>query len=121
VVADRLVLLGDAAGYLDAITGEGLSLAFDCALRLAALLPDAIARGARAAHLLPYARAFRRRYRHYAWLTRALLAIARRPLLRRRVIALLGAHPSLFDAIVAWALPSPASTMRLQPCGDPAL
>src|SRR5439155_23748435 len=29
--ADRFVLLGDAGGYVDAITGQGLSLAFHCA------------------------------------------------------------------------------------------
>lgn len=34
VVADGILLLGDAAGYLDAITGEGLSLAFAQALAL---------------------------------------------------------------------------------------
>ncbi|MDT8304367.1 MAG: NAD(P)/FAD-dependent oxidoreductase [Anaerolineae bacterium] len=34
VVAEGILLLGDAAGYLDAITGEGLSLAFAQALAL---------------------------------------------------------------------------------------
>ncbi|HUL60001.1 MAG TPA: FAD-dependent oxidoreductase, partial [Anaeromyxobacteraceae bacterium] len=44
--ADRLVLLGDAAGYVDALTGEGLSIAFGCAMDLAAILPGAFAAGA---------------------------------------------------------------------------
>ncbi|HEX9049411.1 MAG TPA: NAD(P)/FAD-dependent oxidoreductase, partial [Anaeromyxobacter sp.] len=44
-VADRLVLLGDAAGYVDAVTGDGLALALCCAEDLAALLPGALARG----------------------------------------------------------------------------
>ena len=47
-VADRLVLLGDAAGYLDAITGEGLSLAFAGARSLGEIVPEALLRGASA-------------------------------------------------------------------------
>src|SRR5205823_1754283 len=51
---DRLVLLGDAGGYVDAITGEGLSLAFASALELAHLLPSAIAAGAGAETFAPW-------------------------------------------------------------------
>ena len=36
---DRVALVGDAAGYVDAITGEGLSLALPCAMSLASVLP----------------------------------------------------------------------------------
>ncbi|MFL5301988.1 MAG: NAD(P)/FAD-dependent oxidoreductase, partial [Anaeromyxobacteraceae bacterium] len=82
-VADRLVLLGDAAGYLDAVTGEGLSLAFGCALELADLLPGALARDASAAALAPYEAAWRRRYRPYVAWTRLVLALARHPAVRR--------------------------------------
>ena len=34
-MTDRLVLLGDAAGYIDALTGEGVSLALHSAQALA--------------------------------------------------------------------------------------
>lgn len=103
-VADRLVLLGDAAGYLDAVTGEGLSLAFACALGLAELLPDALARGATAAALRPYERLWASHYRPYAAWTRLVLALARRPALRRRVLSLAGRRPGPFEALVARAV-----------------
>jgi 2-polyprenyl-6-methoxyphenol hydroxylase-like FAD-dependent oxidoreductase len=103
-VADRLVLLGDAAGYLDAVTGEGLSLALVCAEALAAALPGALARGAGARSLAPYARRYRREYLKYAALTRPVLALARRPRLRRPLVRLLGRAPWLFDAVLHAAL-----------------
>ncbi|HEX9402191.1 MAG TPA: FAD-dependent oxidoreductase [Anaeromyxobacter sp.] len=103
-VADRLVLLGDAAGYVDALTGEGLSLAFGCAADLAALLPAALARGATAEALRPYEADWRRRFLPYAAWTRLLLALSRRPALRRRVLALAAARPWPFEKLVAAAV-----------------
>ena len=100
-VADRLVLLGDASGYLDAVSGEGLSLAFGCAADLAALLPDALARGAGAAALAPYEAAWRRRWRPYAASTRLLLALSRRPALRRAALARIAAWPGPFERLLA--------------------
>jgi 2-polyprenyl-6-methoxyphenol hydroxylase-like FAD-dependent oxidoreductase len=104
VVAERLVLIGDAAGYRDAITGEGLSLAFASAAALAAVVPEALARGATASALEPYARAHARLFRHYALVTGAVLAVARRPGLRRPLIRWLGRHPGLMDRLIAWGL-----------------
>lgn len=103
-VADRLVLLGDAAGYLDAITGEGLSLAFGCAMELAALLPAAIARGADAAALGAYERAWRRRYRVYAAWTSLMLELSRRRGLRRQALRAARAWRRGFEGIVGAAV-----------------
>ncbi len=103
-VADRLVLLGDAAGYVDAITGEGLSIAFGCAADLAALLPGALSRGAGADALRGYEGAWRRRFFPYAAWTWALLALSRRPAVRRRVLALAAARPRPFERVVAAAV-----------------
>lgn len=103
-VADRLVLLGDAAGYVDALTGEGLSLALGCADDLAALLPDALVRGAGAAALRPYEDAWSRRFRPYAAWTRALLLLARRPMLRRAVLGIASMTPGPFERLVAAAV-----------------
>jgi flavin-dependent dehydrogenase len=103
-VADRLVLAGDAAGYVDAITGEGLSLAFADALALGRILPRAIAADATRAALAGYDRAAARNFRRYALVTRAVLAIARRPALRRRAVRTLAAHPRLFDALLGFAV-----------------
>jgi menaquinone-9 beta-reductase len=103
-VAGRLVLLGDAAGYLDAVTGEGISLALGCALDLAALLPGALARGAGAAALQGYEAAWRRRYRPYAAWTRLVLLLARHPALRRGILRLAAARGRAFERMVAAAV-----------------
>ncbi len=102
--ADRLVLAGDAAGYVDAITGEGLALAFEGALALGRVLPEALRRGADRRSLLPYERALAAAWRRYAAVTRLLLGMARRPRLRREVVRTLARHPRLFGALVSWAV-----------------
>jgi flavin-dependent dehydrogenase len=103
-VADRLVLLGDAAGYVDAVTGDGIALAFGCALDLAAILPAALARGATREALAPYEAAWRRRFRPYQAWTRLVLALAARPALRARVLALAAAAPAPFERAVRAAV-----------------
>lgn len=104
LAADRLVLLGDAAGYLDAITGEGLSLGLEAAADLARLLPAALARGARREAFRPYERAVRARHRRYAAAAGLVLAMARRPRVRRAVIRGLSASPALFSALLRRAV-----------------
>jgi flavin-dependent dehydrogenase len=103
-VADRFVLVGDAAGYVDALTGEGLSLAFTCAEALGDLLPDALARGATREALQPYERTFQRVFRKYAWLAHGMLVLARRPRWRRQVVRWLGRNPRVFERILAHAV-----------------
>jgi 2-polyprenyl-6-methoxyphenol hydroxylase-like FAD-dependent oxidoreductase len=103
-VAQRLVLVGDAAGYRDAITGEGLSLAFASAAALAAITPRALEKGADSAALRPYAHAHARLYRRYALVADITLAIARRPRLRRPLVRWLGARPGRLDRLVGWGL-----------------
>jgi len=103
-IADRLVLLGDAAGYLDAITGEGLSLGFACALELARLLPAALQAGCSTRALTPYARAWRRRYRTCAAYTELMLQLSRHPALRRAVLRVAGGLPAPFERAVAMAV-----------------
>ncbi len=103
-VADRLVLLGDAAGYLDAVTGDGLSLALGCAIDLAALLPTALDGGASAAALAGYERCWRRRYRIYAAWTQLVLWLTRHPALRRGALRLAAAQRPAFERLVAAAV-----------------
>jgi menaquinone-9 beta-reductase len=103
-VGDRLALVGDAAGYIDALTGEGLSVAFAGADALCSRLPAALARGASRDALVPYEQAWRGIYRHYALVARAMLALAGRPSLRRAVVRLLARSPGLFRAGLGWAV-----------------
>ncbi len=93
VVRGRVALVGDASGYLDPITGEGLALGF----REAVALADAIAAGTVGA----YARVHRALLRDYWAMTSFLLWIQRRPWLRRRVIRTLAASPEVFSRILA--------------------
>lgn len=84
----RMALVGDAAGYVDALTGEGLALGFEAALALA----DALA----ADDLAVYARRLARLVALPQGMTRLLLGASRRPWLRRRLVAALAADPLLF-------------------------
>jgi flavin-dependent dehydrogenase len=103
-VLPRLVLAGDAGGYVDAITGEGVSLALQEAVLLGELLPEALTLGATREALLPWDRAVRARHLRHAAVTRLVLGMARRPALRRTAVTLLGRAPRLFDALVAGAV-----------------
>jgi 2-polyprenyl-6-methoxyphenol hydroxylase-like FAD-dependent oxidoreductase len=93
IARDRVLLVGDASGYLDAITGEGLSLAFASAAALVA------ATGGEDASAYPGAWA--RVRRQHVVLTRLVLWIADHPSLRRRVIRALSESPDAFRAFLA--------------------
>lgn len=88
----RVALVGDAAGYLDAITGEGLSVGW----RQASALVDAVAVDA----LGDYERAWRRIGRRSTLLTSGLLAAAGAPVARRSIVPAAAAMPRLFGHIV---------------------
>jgi len=89
----RVALVGDAAGYRDAITGEGLSMAF----HQARVLSAAIGKG----ELASYGRAARELSAVPFLLIRFLLEVERRPRLRRRLISALANEPSLFARLLA--------------------
>jgi len=103
-VQGRLVLAGDAGGYVDALTGEGLSLALESACSLGEALPEALARGAGAGSLRAWEREVASRYRRSAAFARLALALARRPVLRRGAVAALSRSPRLFSHLVALAV-----------------
>jgi len=103
-VRDRLVLLGDAAGYVDAITGEGLSLAFAGAEALGRALPLALRNEATAGSLQPYVDSMRKAYLHYATTASLVLFLARHPSLRQRLLHRLAAHPHWLECMLQLAL-----------------
>ncbi|HEX9801310.1 MAG TPA: FAD-dependent oxidoreductase [Thermoanaerobaculia bacterium] len=92
VARGRVALVGDAAGSLDALTGEGLACAFEEALALG----PALALG----DLVGYARASARLRRVPETVTRLALLLARHPALRRRAVAALAADPALFSRLI---------------------
>jgi flavin-dependent dehydrogenase len=100
VARGRAFLVGDAAGYVDAITGEGMSLA----LKTAVLCADSIARAA-AGESLDQMRALYRKqrmraFRDHAILTFGLVTLARQPFLAKRAIARLAKEPALFSRLL---------------------
>ena len=103
-VRDRLVLLGDAAGSVDPLSGDGVSSALSGAIELAALLPGALAAGASRGALAGWERAWGRRHRRSAAWTALLLAVASRPELRRRLLTLGGARRWPAERLLALAL-----------------
>lgn len=93
VTRGNLALIGDASGYVDAITGEGLALAFHHAFALV----QAIERG----NLRGYELAHRRIGRLPTLMTRLLLSVERRDALRRRMLRALARDPELFSRLLA--------------------
>lgn len=91
-VAGRVLLVGDAAGYVDALTGEGISLS----LATAGALVDCVSRDRPG----DYERAWLRLSRAYRWLTNSLLWARRRKLLAPRIVPLAARLPKVFSAAV---------------------
>lgn len=91
-VAGRVLLVGDAAGYVDALTGEGIALSLGCARELARCL--AVDRPA------DYEAEWRRETRRYRVLTEALLWAARSRVLRRALVPAAQRLPRVFAAAV---------------------
>jgi menaquinone-9 beta-reductase len=84
----NVALVGDASGTVDAITGEGLGLAFRQALQLA----ECLERG----DLSPYPGKHRKLMRRPLGMARLMLVLDRRPNLQRRTLAALEKHPEVF-------------------------
>jgi flavin-dependent dehydrogenase len=88
----RVLLIGDAAGYLDPITGEGIRLG----LSSAAAALDCITAG----RPEDYDRQWWLHTRRYWWLTLGLLRLRDRPALRRLMVPFLRTVPGAFSRIV---------------------
>jgi menaquinone-9 beta-reductase len=93
VTRGPVALIGDAAGSVDAITGQGLYLAF-CQARA---LAHALAEGA----LAPYEAAHRKLIRRPALMSALLLALERHSWLRRRTFRAFASRPALFETALA--------------------
>ena len=88
-VKGRLLLVGDAAGYVDPLTGEGISLG----ILSGVIAVNCIADGCPER----YDRAWRRAMLKYQVLTHGLLTLTRAKWIRRHLVAILRLVPFLFD------------------------
>jgi len=93
------VLLGDAAGFLDPITGGGIAQALMTSERLAAFITGNRGRSPDA-WLPDFERERHALLRDYRLLTRAVLGMARRPRLAHAALGTLSHLPSLFSHLV---------------------
>ncbi len=89
----RTVLVGDASGSVDAITGEGLSLSFHQAVALAEALADG--------SLEFYAREHARLSRRPAFVAGMLLALGRSASLRRNAFRMMALDSQIFPRLLA--------------------
>jgi flavin-dependent dehydrogenase len=89
----RIALIGDASGSVDAITGEGMALAFQQA--------PALARAMRVGNLAQYQAEHRRITRLPHAMANLMLTIDPRPAFRHRAFRALSSKPSLFERLLA--------------------
>jgi len=88
----NVALIGDASGSVDAITGEGLCLAFHQAKILAECLEGG--------DLSRYEKEHRLLALRPRLMARLMLVLDRRPRLQRRVVQAFGRHPSVFQRLL---------------------
>jgi flavin-dependent dehydrogenase len=90
--ADRVMLVGDASGYIDALTGEGLRLGFaEAQAAVNAVLADQVDQ---------YERDWRKVTRSYRLMTGGLLWASSRRSLRPMIVPAARALPKVFNRIV---------------------
>ncbi len=99
-----VALVGDASGSVDAITGDGLAIAFEQALALAEAL--------RARDLERYQAAHDRILLRPRMVSRALLALSDSPLLLRGSLLALERVPALFPALLRFHTGVPGKKKR---------
>ena len=89
----NVALIGDASGTVDAITGEGLGLAFSQAVSLAECLGSGKLAGYEAAH--------RRLSRRPLLMARLMLRLDGRPGFQKRTLQVFRKRPDIFDRLLA--------------------
>lgn len=100
--ADGVILIGDAGGYLDACTGEGISLAFAQALALEQQIVPWLRQGRGTLprrQLAGFETASRRITRPYIQATRVLLFLGRHPAVMDRFIATVHHRPEVLQRL----------------------
>ncbi len=93
VCRGNVALIGDASGTVDAITGEGLGLAFSQAVALAESL--------QAEDLARYQAVHRKLALRPLWMARLMLTLDRRPWLQRRTLQVFRGRPHVFESLLA--------------------
>ena len=96
----KVVLVGDAAGYLDAITGEGISNAMEQALLMDRILEKQKEKPRLNELVIDYSNQLPALMRSYYWLTLLTLLLHRRPSLVNQVVKVFQKTPWLFNYLL---------------------
>jgi menaquinone-9 beta-reductase len=104
-IADGVILAGDAAGYLDALTGEGISLAVNQAVSMQKTVVPVLKRKSsgiiQGKQLGEYARHLKEMYVPYNQMTGLALFLSRNPYYARLAIQILGKYPRFFQHLLS--------------------
>ena len=113
--AEGLLLVGDAAGALDPITGEGLSIGLATTALAAEVLAEAYAQGDFSARrLAPWSARRRQAIRSLAAFTQTLLFLSQRPRQAERVVRALAGSPETFSRLLGVAAGGSLRSLRLR-------
>jgi flavin-dependent dehydrogenase len=105
-IADGVLLIGDAAGYLDALTGEGISLVLAQAISLEETVVPILLASERkemlsVQDLSAYKQAYDEIIKPYYQVTHLALWLSHHPVLAEQAIDLLGHQPALFQSLLS--------------------
>ena len=116
-VGEGIALLGDAAGYLDALTGEGISLATAQAIALDRTVGPVLLHGPQKTVSSREMEEFRSEYgritRPYYALTYSALFLSRHTRMADPLIRALAAHPDIFETLLSVHMGNIPSIRRL--------
>jgi flavin-dependent dehydrogenase len=107
ICSDRVALIGDASGSVDAITGEGLCLLFQQAVALACALDQG--------DLARYQKQHRQIGRRSAFMADLMLSLDGRDRFRHWILRAFAAKPDLFRRLLATHVGDFSLTRRLTP------
>ncbi len=100
ITSGRVLLVGDAAGSVDPMTGQGIFLALRGAELAAGAACEALAGGSVAAALRRYERAYRGEFGPVFLMSRILQQLAFRPAVIRRAMSRMAVHPDLGTRLI---------------------
>jgi 2-polyprenyl-6-methoxyphenol hydroxylase-like FAD-dependent oxidoreductase len=113
VAAERMFVVGDAAGYVEPFTGEGIAWALAGSQAVVPLVQQTVLQGSRG-QAEAWIALHRRMIRRRQWLIRGLAGALRKQRLTQMVVAALAVSPWLATPITRWLDVMPATTRGRQ-------
>ncbi len=115
VAAERLLVIGDAAGYVEPFTGEGMAIAFESAIQVAAIAADAAREGWHPRLAAAWQDWHLRNVRRRQWICLGLAWTLRRDWATGMMLSVVRSAPFLAAAIVSQMNHSSQAIRQLGP------